>query len=124
MKARIVIKTMQQMGRIIQLIKEATLQEEGTDGRRGHWRLEYGTPGIIVPEQDANLFEPIYVTTRDISLEGVGFFSTHRLRPGQRILITVETDFGDLEVPAKVVHTNGTVGGFKIGAKFLLDEAN
>lgn len=121
MTAQIVVKTREQMEYVIEQIKQTTESSDIPDKRRANWRLMYGMQGTVMEEDQVNGTDPIYVTTRDISVEGLGFLTSHKLERGQHLVITIDTEFGDLEVTGQVVHSTRTIGGFKVGVRFDIE---
>jgi hypothetical protein len=122
MDVKIVVETKSQMRRLVEQLRAISQEPERSDDRRGRWRLMFATLGVIEVEENAGSNDPVYITTRDISDDGLGFLTRNKLDPGQKLLMNMETDLGDVEVPATVVHCTGTVGMFKIGVKFDLIE--
>lgn len=122
MKARIFVRTHDQMKQFVKQLRKSAGQIEKPDGRRASWRLAHAVPGVVEVDEPLALSEPIYIVTRDISVDGLGFMSHQKLRPGQKLLITIETDAGELEIPTVVVHATASVGMFKIGVKFDFEE--
>ena len=64
--------------------------------------------------------EPLYVNTRTICAEGLDFHSPHELKHGCKVLMTLETDEGELQIPATVVHLTQSVGMPIVGVRFDL----
>lgn len=122
MQTRIVVKTHKQMETVIARIQQTTHQQEHSDMRRDQWRLRFGTPGTATQDDGLPVSEPIYISTQDISTGGLGFLANRELKSGQKLLITIETDFGDIEIPATVMHSTTTIGGNKVGVRFDLGD--
>ncbi len=122
MNVKIVVETKSQMRRLVDQLRVSCEQPEPSGDRREKWRLMFATLGVVEVEENAAVNDPIYITTRDISPEGLGFLTQKKLEPGRKLILNVETDIGDVEVPGTVVHCTGTVGMFKIGVKFDLIE--
>jgi c-di-GMP-binding flagellar brake protein YcgR len=122
MDVKIVVETKSQMRRLIDQMRASSEQPDRSDGRRGQWRLILASPGIVEIEDTEGSDEPIYVTTRDISTEGLGFLTRKQLEEGQKLIMNIETDLGEVEIPATVMHCTQTVGMFKVGVKFDLIE--
>ena len=125
MDVKIIVETQSQMQTLIEQLRCFTDQEERTDeSRRRSWRLMYAAHGVIdysESESDSNN-EPIYITTRDISPTGLGFLTKQELQIGQKLIIFLDTDFGQVEITCHVVHCTPTIGMYKTGVKFdLLD---
>ena len=123
MDVRIVVKTREQMARFIEQIRCEISPLERSDGRRAHWRFAYAIPAAVELEDPPVLGEPIYITTRDISVDGLGFVSHYNLRPGQKVLICVDANGSQLEVPATVMHSTISVGMYKVGVEFDFDDS-
>jgi hypothetical protein len=101
-------------------IREWAAATEDEAGRRAKVRYDYGTCGRLISEEES-ASDPVYITINDVSAGGVGFFASHQVEKGSRILITLETDFGDLEISGVVAHCTPTVGGYRAGVSFELD---
>ena len=122
MRIKHVIRTKAQMREFLRQIKGSGGQVQTSDGRRASWRLSHSAPGSIEISEQPENSEPIYVMTRDISAEGLGFLSHQNLEEDQELFLTIETDGGELEVPGTVIHSTVTVGGYKIGVKFIFED--
>ena len=61
--------------------------------------------------------ELLLVTLGQISLE---FRSSQRLKVDQKVLVGLETDEGELQVPATVVHSTESGVRFIVGVRFDL----
>jgi len=117
----IIVRTRRQMERVIEQIKRATNQETRSEWRRGQCRVQFATPGTVSHNEPSHSSQPIYISTYDISVGGLGFFSSRDLHPGEKLLVAIETDFGDLEIPATVMRSTGTLGHYRIGVRFDLE---
>ncbi len=93
-----------------------------TDGRRDSFR--YVWPGhAAVQLVDSNgSSEPLLVTVGHISRNSLDFRSPQRFKIDQKLLIILETDQGQLQIPATVMHTTESVLKFVIGVKFDLPD--
>jgi hypothetical protein len=125
MNTKIAVETQEQMKLLIEDLQSSTSQTYQTEGMRKHLRLSYETLGIIELEDGAGNFDSIFISIHDINMDGLGFLSRSRLIVGQKFVITLATELGEIEVPAIVIHSTETFGMFKIGVKFdLLDIKN
>ena len=122
MQTRIVVKTHKHMSAVIARIQQTTHQRKHSDTRRHQWRLRFGTPGTATADDGSVSAESIYISTQDISASGLGFIANRDLKPGQTLLVTIETDFGDIEIPCTVMHSTVTIGGHKVGVQFHLSD--
>ena len=122
METKIAVTTWKQMDEIFQKIMDSTLQEDNDEGRREKWRAMYSTMGTA-SHSDQPRGETIYISCRDISATGLGFFSNKDLDSDDSLLVSLEMDFGIVEIPCKVMHSTATVGGYKVGVKFDLQDA-
>jgi c-di-GMP-binding flagellar brake protein YcgR len=123
MDVKIVVETKSQIGRLIEQLRSITDQVDRTDERRrARWRLVYAVSGTIDIDDPSLEKTPIYITTRDISLDGIGFLSHEEIPAGQKITLYLDTDLGQVEIVGIVVHCTPTVGMYKIGVKFDLLE--
>lgn len=125
MDVKIIVETKSQMQRLIEQLRSFTEQTERTDeSRRGRWRLIYAAPGMIDFGDSPAIKEPVYITTRDISCDGVGFLSHEELEIGRRLTVFLDTDLGQVEITGIIVHCTPTVGMYKIGIQFDLVDPN
>ena len=60
--------------------------------------------------------------TSHISPTGLDFRCAGEFEPGQKVIITLGTEDGDLEIYATVMHVTGSVGRNIIGVNFELEE--
>jgi c-di-GMP-binding flagellar brake protein YcgR len=123
MDVKIIVETKSQMQQLIDQLSSLTDQTPRTDeSRRGRWRLMYAAPGMIDLGDSLSTKEPVYITTRDISPDGMGFLSREELPNGQKLTLYLDTDLGQVEITGVVVHCTPTVGMYKIGIQFDLFE--
>jgi hypothetical protein len=117
MDARIIIETKSQMAELVEHLKSSDNQKDKDEQRRTHWRMIFATTGSIeMGGMDKS--DPVYVTTRDLNQDGVGFFCKQQFAVGQNVLIIKDTDLGPVEVAGAICHCTGTVGMYKIGVRF------
>ena len=112
--------------RLAGLLKKIELcmgQEQLTDGRRSAWRYEWTASATVRCLEPGEPSEPLYVTTSHISPIGVNFRCSHAFEAGQKVMITLDTEDGDLEMPGRVMHSTCSVGRNVIGVKFDLEES-
>ena len=64
--------------------------------------------------------ELLLVTLGQISRDGLEFRSSQRLKVDQKVLVGLETDEGELQVPATVVHSTESGVRFIVGVRFDL----
>lgn len=125
MDIKIVVETKSHLAKLVEQLQAGPPAEEGPGARRKHWRLKFATPGSLAGDPSLATNEPVYMTTHDISAGGVGFLCRNELEPGQRLVLLIETDIGDVEVPGIVRHCTATVGMYKVGIEFdLIDPVN
>jgi hypothetical protein len=122
MNVKIVVETKSQMRRLVEQLRATSEPPDQSGDRRGGWRLMFAVLGVIEVEENIGNNNPIFITTHDISDEGLCFLTHNKLEIGQKLLMNMETDLGDVEVSATVIHCTGTVGMYKIGVKFDLIE--
>ncbi len=115
MNTKVVIETKNQIKKWIDQLCAKTSQEEKNEQRRIQWRMAYATLGTIEAEGP---FEATYVTTRDLSCDGLGFLASRKLDIGQLVHILLDLDGKEIEVAARVIHCTPTVGMYKIGVVF------
>jgi len=120
MEVKIVVETKEEMERLLKNIWPDTVPQKLIDRCRDKWRLDFAVPGIVEIKDPRRHYEPIYITTRDISAEGLGFLSKTRLIPKQKVLVTLEIENSHVDISAIVAHCTCTVGMYKVGVKFDL----
>ena len=113
----------EQIKRLLEQIKSSSNQTPQSDARRASFR--YNWPGhamveLVDPDTSS---EPLFVTVGHLSQDGLEFRSSHELKPGQKVLVTLETDEGQLQIPATVVHSTQSVGRPIIAVKFDLQDS-
>jgi len=127
MDTRIIIETRAQMAELVRQLNASDKQDvqqgnkDKDEKRRGHWRMVFATPASI-EMGGTEKQEPVYVTTRDINEDGIGFLCKRQMAAGQKIFITLDTDLGTAEITGTVCHCTATVGMYKVGVKFDLLE--
>ena len=115
-------KVKERITRLLEQIKGSTNQEPQSDARRTSFR--YAWPGHATVElvETDNASEPLLVTVGHISRDGLEFRSPGKLEPDRKVLVTLETDEGQLQIPAIVVHSTESVGRPIIAVKFNLPD--
>ena len=108
------------IGRLLEQVELSTGQKPATDHRRVSWRYTYSTSVTVTLVDPDTSSEPLFVTLQHISADGLDFYSSGKFRRGQKVLITVETDDDDLQIPATVVHSTASAGRPIIGVRFDL----
>lgn len=94
-----------------------------TDGRRDSFRYVWPGHATVQLVGSNGSSEPLLVTVGHISRNSLDFRSSQRFKIDQKLLIILETDQGQLQIPATVMHTTESVLKFVIGVKFdLLDD--
>jgi len=110
------------MSQVTELTKqiERLLEEIGRTTEQTPVSFRHVWPGHATVEfVDAdNLSEPLFVTVGHISRDNLDFRSSRELEPGEKVLVTLETDQGQLQIPATVSHSTGSVAGFIVGVRF------
>ncbi len=119
MQTKTRIETPAQMQKFVDSLYNITQQRYAAEIKRKQWRLTYITNGEVTIQSQPES-QPIYVTTKDISTDGIGLMTKHQFQPGQKLTICIKTDGGDVEFTGTVVHCTPTVGMFKVGVKFDL----
>ena len=108
---------------LLEQIESATNQEPQPDARRASFRYAWPVRATVELVDPDNSSEPLFVTLGYISRDGLDFRSSRKLQPDQKLLITLETDEGELQIPATVVHSTESVGRSIIGVKFDLQDS-
>ncbi len=88
--------------------------------KRSSWRRMWVSPATIEFVDSKDSSEPVYITTRSISAHGVDFRSSRMPKPGCKLLMSLETDHGELQIPATVMHSTQSVGMPITGVRFDL----
>ena len=109
------------LGRLLKQIEFSTGQKQIPDTKRTPWRYTWVVPATAEFADPKNSSEPLYITTRTISAEGLDFHSPRALERGSKILIKLETEEGELQVPATVIHSTPSVGMPLVGVTFDLE---
>jgi c-di-GMP-binding flagellar brake protein YcgR len=122
MDVKIVVETKGQMRKLMDQLLDSYPQSIFPEHRRGQFRLVVALPARVEMVENKSTHDPIYVTTCDISAEGSGFLSPRELKLRQKVMLNIETDIGEIEIFATVIHCTGTVGMNKVGVKFDLIE--
>jgi len=122
MNTKIRIETRSQMERVVKQMKKAAKAVEKSEWRRKHWRLNVDVPGTVEMQENPKTADPLTITTRNISEEGLGFWSDQPIPKGCKILATIETDQGTVEVRGSITHCTGIIGRFMVGVLFDLIE--
>ena len=106
------------INRLLEQIELSTNQKPGPDARRASFRYTWPAHASVKLVGPDDSSEPLFVTLGHISRDGLDFRSSRRLQPDQKVLVTVETDEGELQIPATVVHSTESVVGFVVAVKF------
>ena len=91
--------------------------EDKRNARRYKW-LTFGTVAFV---DYKDYSEPLRITTYTISVNGLDFRSPRLLEPDCKVLITLDTDEGELRIPATVVRSTPSIGLPTVGVRFDLD---
>ena len=105
---------------LLRQIEFASGQRPSPESRRATWRRTWAARGTLEFLDPKGSFEPVYVTTRTISTEGLDFRSARMPKRGCRVLLNLQTDEGQLRIPATVVHSTTSVGMPITGVAFDL----
>ena len=111
----------ERVGRFLEQIERSTKQRNLDDARRESWRYLWAAAGTVELVDCKDSAKPLYITTHCISAESLDFHSPRTLDPGCKVLINLETDEGQLQIPATVVHCTPSVGKPLVGVTFDLD---
>ncbi len=103
-------------------IKNCTGLKEKSEWRRASFRFIWSAPAKVDLFDHNDFSDPLYVRTGTVSAHGMDFLSPRGLKRGQRVLITLEADNGEVQIPATVVHSTDWFGcKEKVGVKFDLE---
>lgn len=106
--------------RLLQQIKLYTGQEEVSLAKRDTGWHMWATPATVEFVDPKYSSEPLYITTRTISAQGLDFRSPRRLKRGCKVLITLETAEGQTQIPATVMDSTESIGMPIVGVAFDL----
>ena len=106
---------------LLEQIELSTGQEQVSTAKRATWRYAWTVPARVELVDSRDSSEPLYITTRSISAEGLDFRSPRALERDCKVLIILETDEGELQIPATVMHSTESVGMPITGVHFDLD---
>ena len=95
---------------LLEQIERCTGQEQLPEIRRAVWRRMWAARGTVEFVDFKDYSESVYITTRTISAHGLDFRSSRMPKPGCKLLISLETDQGELHVPGTLVHSTQSVG--------------
>ena len=112
------IEMTESIERLLEQIKGSTEQTPEPDDKRASCRYEWAAPATV---ELVDSPEPLFITTQNISAQGLGFRSPRTFEPGSKVIITLESDEGDLRIPATVIHSRESVGMPIVGVAFDLD---
>ena len=107
---------------LLEQIELATGQEPLSEARRASWRYTWAAHVAIEFVDPNDSSDPLHVTTRTIFAHGLDFRSPRILERGCKVLITLQTDEGELQIPATVMHSTTSVGMPIVGVKFDLEK--
>ena len=87
--------------------------------------VRYVWPGAmeVLVDRGGGTKQRLYMTGQDVSRVGMGLFGRHKLAIGTKLWLRYADD-GDAcpWVPARVVRSTLSVGGYRIGAHFDLEQ--
>ena len=117
------IELKDQLQQLLRHIETYTGQREKSEWRRANYRLTWQVPAQVETLDSNETSKPVYVRIGTISPGGIDFLSPHTLRRGQKVLITLEADNGEVEISGTVVHSTDWFGcKDKLGVKFDLED--
>ena len=112
------IEMTESIERLLEQIEHSTGQTREAETQRASCRYEWPAPATV---ELVGSPESLFVTIQSISAQGLGFRSPRTFEPGCKVLITLETDEGELRIPATVIHSRESVGMPIVGVAFDLD---
>lgn len=113
------------LAKLIEHIERSTDQTPLDEARRATWRYSWPAPAtvkLVEAEGSEESSDPLYVTVHNISAECVDFYSPHELEMDSKVVITLETEDGQLSIPATVLSCISSVGKPLVAVRFDLDE--
>jgi hypothetical protein len=92
-------------------------------GKRSAERYVWPAAIEVLVDRGRRTERRTYFTGHDVSESGMGLFGRHKLTVGASILLRY-ADEGDAcpWVPARVEHSTRSVGGYRVGIRFLLGD--
>ena len=108
---------------LLEQIERSTNQEPQPDARHASFRYAWPAHATVELVDADNSSEPLSVTLEHISRDGLDFRSSRSFQPDQKVLISLETDEGELQIAATVVHSTESVEKFVVGVKFDLQDS-
>ena len=92
-------------------------------GKRNAERYVWPAAIEVLVDRGRRTERRVYFTGHDVSESGMGLFGRHKLTVRAAILLRY-ADEGDAcpWVPARVEHTTRSVGGYRVGIRFTLDD--
>ena len=109
--------------RLLEQIERTAGQKPVSDVRHASFRYVWPAQITVELVDPDNSSEPLFVTLGHISRDGLDFRSSRRLEPNEKVLVTLETDEGQLQIPATVVHLTESVGRSVVAVKFDLQDS-
>lgn len=109
---------------LLKSIEVATTQKQIADRRRAPWRYEWQGMATVRCVESDGLSEPLYVLISHISMTGMDFRCSREMERGQKVLIILELEDGNLEIHATVKHSTGSIGKNIIGVSFELEQTS
>ena len=106
--------------RFLEQVESAGGERPLPESRRSAWRYTWTAFAKLESDDPSDTFEPLYITTSFISVEGLNFRSPRMFERGCKVLVSLETDEGELRIPATVMHATESVGMPVVGVKFDL----
>ncbi len=107
---------------LLQQIELSTGQEQLPEMKRACTRYSWIAPATIEFIDHKDFSEPVFITTRPISAQSLEFRSSCMAKPGCEVLINLETDIGQLRIPATVIHSIASVGMSITAVKFHIEQ--
>ncbi len=104
--------------RLLEEIERTTGQTPVSEAKRGSFRYVRLAPATIKLVDSQSPSEPLLVTVANISRDGLDFRSSRRFQLQEKVLISLETDEGELQIPATVVHSTESGVRFVVGVRF------
>lgn len=115
------METRKHIRSLLDWIELCTGRTQAPEIKRSCSRYTWIAPGTVEFDGTKDSSEPLYITTRNISGQSLGFRSPCMLQPSSKVFINLQTHEGQLRIPATVVHSTPSVGMPIIGVSFNLD---
>ena len=111
-------ETKERLMSFLEQVRQTTGQEPLSEARRASWRYTWVEPITVRIIDGGQESELLYANTKTIFADGMDFRSPRSFEQDCKVLITIDSEDGTIEIPATVVHSTGSVGMGIVGVRF------